>query len=487
MVAIADKRRFILGPDGLPVVRAGYGYDAVESSHRRRVPATILSSADRELPPEDRRSMVSTTRDLKRNFTIAAWAIRKHLDYVSTFSFQSKCGNDDLDGQVETFMRWWSLPIHCDVAARHPLRRFIRLAEERRTVDGDVFVLKLADGRVQAIEGDRVRAPVGGMPSEIGIPLGVDPSRFSHGVVLDGAGAATAYAVCRRAQGMGFLFERMLRADRVLHHGYFDRFDQVRGISPLAPAINTYRDCYEGMDYALAKLKVSQLFGLVFFREAAEEMGIVTPETPDAGEGAAAGDHYKVDLGKGPFKLELDAGDRAEWLETKTPAAETAAFLQRMIDIALKGLDIPYSFFDESFTNFFGSRGALNHYLQSAHVKRQENRDLLDELTRWRLGLAVDDGAIRLPAGVRVEDLAWDWVPKGLAWWNPEQEVNADIAAVGGGLKSRQRICRDRGDDFFEIADEISEENKYLSQRNLSTEMKPANTQITEITGGKGK
>jgi capsid protein len=473
MVKIADNRRVVLGSDGQPALRAGY--DAVASSLRRRIPATSLKSEDQELLPEQRRSLVSTARDLNRNFTIAAWAIRKHLDYVSTFSFQAKNDDPALNDDVEAFVRWWSQPGNCDVSARHPLRRIVRMAEERRTVDGDVFLLKLADGRLQAIEGDRVRTPYGGAD-------GIPPASLVHGVQVDAAGAALAYAVCKRSFGMDFQFERMVRAEWVCHHGYFDRFDQVRGISPLAAAINTYRDAYEGMDYALAKLKIAQLFGLIFYRDAAVGVGLTSEEEDADGEGT---DRYEVDVGKGPIKLELDPGDRAEWLESKTPATETQAFLQRVIDAALKSLDLPYSFFDESFTNFFGSRGALNHYLQSAHIKRQDNRDLLDNVTGWRLGLAVRDGRLRLPRGISAADLRWDWVPKGLPWWNPEQEVNADIAAVGGGLRSRQRICRDRGDDFFEIADEIAKENEYLTGLGLSTEMKPANTQIMEITGDK--
>ena len=57
------------------------------------------------------------------------------------------------------------------------------------------------------------------------------------------------------------------------HHGFFDRFDQLRGISPLAPAVNTLRDCYEGYDYALAKMKVAQLFALAFYRQQADFEG----------------------------------------------------------------------------------------------------------------------------------------------------------------------------------------------------------------------
>jgi len=55
------------------------------------------------------------------------------------------------------------VPRH-DVSGRHSRQRFVRLMEQRRTVDGDMFMLKVASGHVQAIEGDRVRTPSHGAP-----------------------------------------------------------------------------------------------------------------------------------------------------------------------------------------------------------------------------------------------------------------------------------------------------------------------------------
>ena len=119
----------------------------------------------------------------------------------------------------------------------------------------------------------------------------------------------------------GFAFERIVRAAFMEHHGFFDRFDQIRGISPLAPAVNTLRDCYEGYDHALAKMKVAQLFALAFYRQQADfegevyERETVVAGSEDAADGTLeAGDQqrYKVDFGRGPIKLELDDGERAE-------------------------------------------------------------------------------------------------------------------------------------------------------------------------------
>lgn len=455
----------------------GFRYDAVLPKNRRQAPDGILRSEDTELMPQERRQLLSGSRNIYRNFALAAWMIRRHLDYVSAFSFQAKTGNDALDERLEELIAWWSRPENCDIAGRHSLPRLTRMAEARRTIDGDVFLLKVADGRIQAIEGDRIRTPAGGVPDT------VSASDFVHGVKVDASGAATAYCVCQRGpsgdmqpgNSANFVFERVLPATNVYHHAYFDRFDQVRGISPLAAAINTLRDTYEGFDYALAKMKVSQLFGLVFYRGDPNAAGDITAASDGAG--------YEVDFHKGPVQLDLDPGDRAEFLESKNPSTEFQSFSQTMISVALKALDLPYSFYAENFTNYSGARQALLQYEQAAEIKRSDVRQMLDVLTEWRFGLFLADGLL---PGVDASELRWEWVPKGLPWIDPLKEVQANIAAISSGLYSRTRALKEQGIDFYEVADEIAAENEYLSQLGLPTNVQPSNAQIVEVAANAG-
>ncbi|HET6441861.1 MAG TPA: hypothetical protein VFH53_05740, partial [Phycisphaerae bacterium] len=128
-----------------------------------------------------------------------------------------------------------------------------------------------------------------------------------------------------------------------------------------------------------------------------------------------------------------------------------------------------------------GSRQALLQYEFSAENKRQDNRDLLDRLTAWRIALWLADGALELPADLTPADIAWEWIAKGVPWIDPLKEVNADIAAVGAGLTSRTRICKARGEDFGDIAQELADENKLLTDLGLPTNVTPANAQIVEI------
>ena len=81
MIASRQRRARILGPDGQPVNRLAY--DATVDKHRRQPPPSSTKDEDLILKPADRRKLVAQSRDIHRNFTIAGWMIRKHLDYTA--------------------------------------------------------------------------------------------------------------------------------------------------------------------------------------------------------------------------------------------------------------------------------------------------------------------------------------------------------------------------------------------------------------------
>lgn len=450
-----------------------FGYDAIKSNGRRRATATRVKHEDAILPARDRQKLQATTQEVQRNFATAAWAIRQHLNYVSAFTFQARTGNDELDDQIESFMTNWGSKYNCDVRRQHPFRRMIRLAEAMRVVNGDHFFVKLGGegfsrGRLQAIESDCIADPPNAKPDDLWV----------SGVHVSPAGGAKEYAIHRRTLDGKAEYQRNVPASNMFVHGFYDRFDQVRGISPIASALNSFQDVYEGIDYALAKIKVSQLFALAFYREASDPFDGTTA-TLDADGDGTEDSGYEVDFGAGPQMLDLSPGDRAEFLESKTPATETTQFLKLVIHVALKSLDIPYSFFDESFTNFYGSRGGLIQYLKGCRHKQQDLQELLDEITSWRLGMAVADGDIILPPGMDFQMVDWEWVPDGVPWWDPAKEVAGHGMAIAAGLDSPQRVCRTSGTDFYENIDAIAHANAYARERGVTLIMPGAATAQT--------
>lgn len=442
-------------------------YIASEAGQRRRDPGTQIKTADSILTDSKKRRLIEGARELQRNFAVAAWAIRKHLDYVSTFTYQATNDDEDLNQELEGLMRWYDRPINCDTAGRHSLRRMIRLAEARRVIDGDMFFIKFNDGRLQAIESDRVQDP----------PVNRDRAIFGdnpwiHGVKVGAGGKLQAIQIYRRHSNGIYDPERQVPARNFLHLGYFDTFDQIRGVSPLASAISSFQDVLEVKDYALAKAKVTQLFALAITREMAD----MDDETETDGE-------YSVDFGKGPIKLEMDPGDSAEFLESRHPSTEFQQFMQVILMNALKSLDIPWSFYDESFTNFFGSKSALIQYLQSCRAKRADLQELLGRITGWRINLWLASGVLQLPRGMRVTDLKWEWIPAGVPWWDPAKEVRGDIEAINAGLRTRSEIRRERyGDDWRDVVKKLAQERQLLKEYGIPCDLKSVIDDETQQT-----
>lgn len=458
-----------------------FGYDAVLVKNKRKPPTGLLRSEDLELLADDRRKLVSTGRDINRNFSIAAWMVRQHLDYVTTFTFQAKTGNDALDEKLEKLIRERGKRKNCDVSGRFGIRQMLRIAEARRVVDNDCFLMKLASGALQPIEGDRIRSPIGEVEGQW-VPMdaaGRKLVEWIQGVQIVPGGRPINYAVWRRGNIANmFILDRIVPAENIYHHAIFERFDQVRGVSPLAASLNTLRDCYEGFDAALAKMKVSQLFGLSIYRQSSEQFGQVSQQTVSTDESDAEdGDDdtsltspgYKVDFNQGPFLLDLDDNDRAEFLESKSPSLEFQAWAMVMIGVALKALDIPYSYYDESFTNYTGSRGAVLRYEASAEVKRDRNRELLDWWTDWQIEIASQDGYFTAEELATLAEAteAYCWLHRGTPWLDPLKEVQAELRACDAAFDNPEDVAQRHGRNVYENIDKIAKVNEYAVSKGV--------------------
>ena len=435
-------------------LRGLFNYDAASTSTKRRNVTTTIKSTDDLLTPEKRQRLISNANDLQRNYSIAAWAIRRHLDYVSSFTFHPKTGNGPLDADIRDLMGWYERAPNCDVTERHTLCRLVRLLEARRTIDGDVFVVRRGDGRLQAVESDRVRNP----PEA--------DANWKHGVKLSDAGAMTQIAVHKRNSFGGYVFDRNVAGRNVQHLAYFDRLDQVRGVSPLASAINSFRDCLEASEFALLKMKVSALMGLVFYREDYGSLGGVSE---DADEDDASGPRYSVDFARGnTLVLDLDPGDKAELLESRTPSTEFQNFLNQSIAAALRALDMSFLFYDQSQSNYSSIRAAQIDYEASCKSKRQDLKEFLDRLTWWRLNLWIAEGVLTLPRGMEPSDLNWVWIPEGRSWVDPGKEIRADLDAIAGGLKTRAQVRAERyGDNWEDVVIALANENDLMRELGL--------------------
>jgi hypothetical protein len=447
-------------------VETKLSYDALESKGRRKAPPVQIVREDVHLRGNKRTRLQANAGDIARNFSIAGWAIRRHLDYVARFTFQSQTGNRELDKIIEQLIKIQSRPTNFDRGTRCSRERFFRLCEARRVLDGDTGILLLANGQVQGIESDLIRNPE------------KQDDRSSHewvdGAEVDFAGAPRRYSVWgRKRGGSGYEWRRNVAASNMILYGFFERFasEQIRGVSPIVSALNPLRDVYENIDYALIKAKLSQLFAIALMRGAdADPMDKVLPGVnADTDEEDAAAEETKpraIDFSHGPTVFDLEPGEKAEVIESRTPSNELQQFSRLVVMIALKALDIPYSFFDEGHTNYSGSRGSWLHYERSTLTQRDDQIEMRRRWTIAQYQRMILDGLLVLPRGMTISDLDFEWVPLGMPWWKPSEEITGDLKAIAGGLDSVLRVTKARGTgDVHDNIDDLITVMKYAREQ----------------------
>ncbi|MGN6547725.1 MAG: phage portal protein [Aureliella sp.] len=438
------------------------GYDALNAKGHRRTPAALIQREDVELRGVKRLQLQASANDIVKNFSIAAWAIRRHLDYVARFQFQAIVPDSGLKEQIERLVEIQSRPSNFDRGGRCSREKGFRMAEARRVVDGDTGLMFLRNGSIQGIEADLIKNPE---------KYTDDPGwEWVDGVEIDAGGWARNYAIWGRDKGgSSKVFRRIVPASNFMLYGFFERWasEQVRGVSPLVSALNPLRDVYENLDYALIRSKLAQLFAIAItrlpdsaaleteFPKAVDDPTTADNEAASDSDGCGQNDPPPrvLDFSGGPTVFDMDPGEKIDVVESKTPSAELQNFSRLMVSIALKALDIPYSFFDEGHTNYSGARTAWLQYERACLDRRDDQVELRRRWTVFQLQRWILSGELRLPRSMSIGDIGFRWIPKGMPWWKPIEELTADLKAIGAGLSSPQEVCakNDLGDPFEHI------------------------------------
>lgn len=481
---------------GLPLGnRTSFGYEAVDDNRgKRKVRSSRVQQEDAVLSQRKREQLTASMHDAIRNFQIVSWMCRKHLDYVTTFSFKAKVkDNDDFNKELEAFIDRKTNRHNFHVSRRHPLRRFLRIAEGRRVLDGDFGMLKVGGatnrrGKVQGIESDLIKDP----PK----PKVKDDERWINGVKIGPiTGESLAYGLHRRKLGKTVSsteYVKQVSSRHMYLHANYDstfRHDQVRGTSAFAATWATLQDGHEILGYEKTRHKIARMFGLVLKSDDENQTFI---ESLTADNDGATVKLPKTDLEEGRLILDLKENDDAKFLENKTNVEETVALLRFLMQMACLALDLPISMLDERDTTFFGGRGALVQYIHGCNAKRNDVKDLLNDWGQWQIGLGVLDGELELPPGLDFDDIKYEWRPCGIPWWDPVKEVNgygqavaacftnfdAVIQEVYGGRSTVEENIRENA-KAFKLAEELKFPIRLPGGANLaekpSNESKPDN------------
>jgi len=461
---------------------ASLSYEAVDNTTKRKnAPSGQRPHKDVVLFPAKRKKAENALTDVMENIPLAGWMVRRHLDAVSKFyvDVDSKVDKGTRD-RIEALFRWAGLARNFDAARRHSVDEAFRLFELNKIIDGDSLMVKINRktspryGAIQLVEGSRIARPTD-LPASLARMLPNGEKFISdHGLELDEFGGVKSYIVCKfNKNKRNLLFDKRIFARDAIYSGYFEEYSQTRGISPLLAAVNELLDIKESKEAILLKIKLHAIFGIAFVKDAIDGIGDGLPsaarsvEDEDAGyeDENTADVAREVDLTGGPFTLNLLEGEKADTIESNTPPESVKAYTELAIRSALLALDIPYSFFDGTGTNFAKVIADRKMYEIAAEAKMEKNLAAYEEYVDWKLWMWTQDGTLPMP----YEEIR-DYVhvrPYPSPWLDKASEIEAEERAISLGIKSIPQLARERGVDPFEVLEQQSEFLKRANELNV--------------------
>lgn len=331
-------------------------------------------------------------------------------------------------------------------------------------------------------------------PSRLATPSDrtTDPSLRS-GVHLGDCREPVGYSIANPRDGLlttsldssQFRYYPSWRGHRpqVLHRFFVREPEQVRGESILAPAMKSFRDLSDYLDYELVANVITSMFPV--FIETLDPTGVATGLAEEAGE---AGQRYlSYEAGQ---VLYGQPGQRPHLLSANRPGGSFGVFVERILRALGASVGIPYELIAKDFskTNYSSAKAALAEAWKLFNLYRQWMRDGFCQVL-WEMVLeeAWLRGMLELPPAApdfydaRFDYCAAEWIGPGAGVVDPVKEMEADIAGLESGVLTLSEVIAKRGGDWESVADQRARERDKLQELGLSSSADQAAARLAAV------
>lgn len=433
--------------------------------------------------------MLEFARHIERNDPVVPQGVSRFACNVvqDGYKFMPETGVDSADRLLEERWQSWASDDNrqgVDFAMNSTWNEIERLSVRRSVFDGDIGMNPTMDGRLQVLEAHRIRSPMLRVGSQIRrrryVTHGVEKNRKDQVVrywvtpdeLTDQSPLFGFSSQVRHAERgvMAWQFDSITgRNEPGFFHYYMPwRFNQSRGVTPLAPVLNTV-----GMhgDVQFAKLVQQQMASYVAFIHNVPMTVGENYSAPGYEEEycPATGDLIKKspDLSPGAEYWSQYPGETIQGFSANIPNQEFFSHAKMLLTFIALNLNMPLILFllDATETNFSSWRGTVDmaklqfKEFQRAHAARLHRPVYRWQLRRW---LRQDSGLRRVYQVIGEDLFRHSWQFPGWPYVEPLKDVQADAAEIAANLNSPRRIAARRKLDYGEVIRETCEDRAML-------------------------
>ena len=236
------------------------GFDAVTNTQKRPAVSPIPKRSPDRIAQPYKQQLNATTAYAMNNITSVSWAIRLRNTMLSDFLIYVNTEDENLNEKIMRFWNEWKDEAH--LSGRFHFDDLFMLQEIGNIIDGDsIFVL--VNGKITLINGSRIKAPSSTWDSKLMEQINKGELIDNrNGLLITPIGEIKYYNVSTITEN-GKVINQVFSNEQVILDGYYTDGDmQLRGVSPLVPALNLFRDMYDINDQILAKIKLHAMLGL---------------------------------------------------------------------------------------------------------------------------------------------------------------------------------------------------------------------------------
>lgn len=436
-------------------------YDA--GSHSGSNQNWRVSNTSAELTDRYSRDDVrARARDLERNSDIMNSLVSAFKRNIvgGGYHVQAKTMDQVLNKNIEKAWKRWCKKQNCDVTGTQSLNQIIRMAVERKRVDGGILFIKryTSDGfvpfKLQMIEVDELDTGA--------IKTKYSGNKVVGGIEYNSFNKPVGYWI-RQYDIEGYIQRDpvWIEAKDVIFYFTKKRPSQLREISDMASTIPRIRDVNEFMTAVSVKQRIEACLA-VFIKKAYPTSGIGRDY-----KSMQSSDRVSYEgktLSPGMIK-EMNIGDDVQVVNPSGQSADATSFtkLQQRLIGAGQGISYEATTRDMSESTYSSARQGLIEDDLTYDEEKELLIEILDEIYETFLISAVLCGAINIPNfwEKKEEYLIHEWIQEPKAWIDPYKESNANKIAMQTGQKTFKQIAAENGRDWKTQIDDMAEVLEY--------------------------
>lgn len=301
---------------------------------------------------------------------------------------------------------------------------------------------------------------------------------IQNGVEFNGIGQRVAYWMYRDHPNdmlvrPGGLFEPVaIPASEIVHLANVKRPGMVRGEPWLSKALVKMFTLDQYDDAQLVRQNIAAMFAGFVTPDATGKFEVTNEDgSPATGDTPNSAGILTASLEPGTVQV-LPPGSQIQFPSMPNYGDKYEEFNKQQHRYIASSLGILYEQLTGDFTDVNDRtwRAAMNEFKR--RLARWQHSVMVFQfcrpiMTRWA-ELAVLSGAVRLPRGIEVRDVAMPkWLPQAHAYINPVQDVQAKRDAIRSGLASRAQTVSEDGLDIDELDAEIAADNQRADKLEL--------------------